>query len=88
MLTHKNMQRKEAMGSVFCTWLKRYREKHGLTQEQMARSFMIAVRSYVDLEHGNSFPSGLTFAMFLTLLSREEQKEFLADIKAEIEKVR
>lgn len=88
MLTHKNQQIKEAMGPVFCIWLKRYREKHGLTQEQMARTFMIAVRSYVDLEHGDSFPSGLTFAMFLTFLSKEEQKEFLADIKAEIEKVR
>ena len=88
MLTHKNQQIKEAMGPVFCIWLKRYREKHGLTQEQMARTFMIAVRSYVDLEHGDNFPSGLTFAMFLTFLSKEEQKEFLADIKTEIEKVR
>ena len=88
MLTHKNQQIKGAMGPVFCMWLKRYRENHGLTQEQMARAFMIAVRSYVDLEHGDSFPSGLTFAMFLTFLSKEEQKEFLADIKAEIDKVR
>lgn len=88
MLTHKNQQIKEAMGPVFCIWLKRYRENHGLTQEQMARAFMIAVRSYVDLEHGDSFPSGLTFAMFITFLSKEEQKAFLADIKAEIEKVR
>lgn len=76
------------MGPVFCIWLKRYRENNGLTQEQMARAYMIAVRSYVDLEHGDSFPSGLTFAMFLTFLSKEEQKEFLASIKAEIEKVR
>lgn len=88
MLTHKNQQIKGAMGPVFCMWLKRYREKRGLTQEQMARAFMIAVRSYVDLEHGDSFPSGLTFAMFLTFLSKEEQKEFLTDIKTEIEKVR
>lgn len=88
MRTHNNQQIKEAMGTVFCMWLKRYREKYGLTQEQMARSFMIAVRSYVDLEHGDSFPSGLTFAMFITFLSKEEQKAFLADIKAEIEKVR
>jgi len=88
MLTHKNQQIKETMGPVFCIWLKRDREKYGLTQEQMARTFMIAVRSYVDFEHGDSFPSGLTFAMFLTFLSKEEQKEFLASIKAEIKKVR
>lgn len=86
MLTHNNQQIKEAMGTVFRIWLKRYREKCGLTQEQMARAFMITVRSYVDLEHGESFPSGLTFAMFLTFLSKEQQKEFIADIKAEIEK--
>ena len=87
MLTHKNQQIKETMGPVFCIWLKRYREKYGLTQEQMAREFMISVRSYVDLEHGDSFPSGLTFVMFLMFLSKEELKEFLTDIKEEIEKV-
>lgn len=88
MRTLKTKQNKEAMGPVFCTWLKRYRENYELTQEQMAREFMISVRSYVDLEHGDSFPSGLTFAMFLTFLSKEELKELLADIKTEIEKVR
>ena len=88
MLTLRNQIIKQAMGSVFCDWLKRYRKEREVTQEQMARAFMIAVRSYVDLEHGDSFPSGLTFAMFLTFLSKEEQKEFLASIKAEIEKVR
>ncbi len=88
MLTLKNQQIKKAMGPIFCAWLKRYRQEHGITQEQMARAFMMAVRSYADLEHGNSFPSGLTFALFLTILAKEEQKEILADIKAEIEKVR
>ena len=59
MLTHKNQQIKKAMGPAFCIWLKRHRENHGLTQEQMARAFMAAVRSCVDLEPGDSFPSGL-----------------------------
>lgn len=88
MLSMKHDQRKDAMKPVVCNWLRRYRIQHRLSQEQMARAFMISCRSYADLEHGICCPSGLTFAMFLTFLSKEEQKEFLADIKAEIEKVR
>lgn len=88
MLSMKHDQMKDAMKLVVCNWLRRYRIQHRLSQEQMARAFMISCRSYADLEHGICCPSGLTFAMFLTFLSKEEQKEFLADIKAEIEKVR
>lgn len=88
MLSMKHDQMKDAMKPVVCNWLRIYRIQHRLSQEQMARAFMISCRSYADLEHGIFCPSGLTFAMFLTFLSKEEQKEFLADIKAEIEKVR
>ena len=88
MLSMKHDQMKDAMKPVVCNWLRRYRIQHRLSQEQMARAFMISCRSYADLVHGICCPSGLTFAMFLTFLSKEEQKEFLADIKAEIEKVR
>lgn len=88
MLSMKHDQMKDAMKPVVCNWLRRYRIQHRLSQEQMARAFMISCRSYADLEHGICCPSGLTFAMFLTFLSKEEQEEFLADIKAEIEKVR
>ena len=88
MLSMKHDQMKDAMKPVVCNWLRRYRIQHRLSQEQMARAFMISCRSYADLEHGICCPSGLTFAMFLTFLSKEEQKELLADIKAEIEKVR
>lgn len=88
MLSMKHDQMKEAMKPIVCDWLRRYRKQYKLSQEQMARAFMISCRSYADLEHGICCPSGLTFAMFLTFLSMEEQKEFLADIKAEIEKVR
>ena len=88
MLSMKHDQMKDAMKPVVCNWLRRYRIQHRLSQEQMARAFMISCASYADLEHGICCPSGLTFAMFLTFLSKEEQKEFLADIKAEIEKVR
>lgn len=88
MLTMKHDKMKEAMKLVVCNWLRRYRSQNKLTQEKMARAFMISGRSYADLERGICCPSGLTFAMFLTFLSKEEQKEFLSDIRAEIEKVR
>mgnify|MGYP002516619423 FL=1 len=79
---------KSAMQPVMCAWFKRYREKRRISQEQMAMKFMMSVRSYSDLEHGISFPSGVTFARFLLLLTKEEQKEILEDIRIEIEKVR
>ena len=79
---------KSAMQPVMCAWVKRYREKRKISQEQMAMKFMMSVRSYSDLEHGISFPSGVTFARFLLMLTKEEQKEMLEDIRIEIEKVR
>lgn len=55
-----------------------------MTQEEMARMFMMSVRSYVDLEHGESLPSALTLSLFLIRLEKEEQKELLNDLRREI----
>lgn len=88
MSTSKTNIMKSAMQPVMCAWFKRYREKRKISQEQMAMKFMMSVRSYSDLEHGISFPSGVTFARFLLMLTKEEQKEILEDIRKEIEKVR
>ena len=79
---------KSAMQPVMCDWFKRYRAKRKISQEQMAMRFAMSVRSYSDLEHGISFPSGMTFARFLLMLTKEEQKEMLEDLRLEIEKVR
>ena len=79
---------KSAMQPIMCKWFKQYRAKRKISQEQMAMKFMMSVRSYSDLEHGTSFPSGVTFARFLLMLTKEEQKEMLEDIRLEIEKVR
>lgn len=88
MLTLKNEILKTAMRPILCAQLKQHRKKKNLTQEEMARIFMISVRSYADLEHGVCFPSALTFALFLTQLEKEEQKELLDEIRKEIEKVK
>lgn len=88
MLTTKATIMKSAMQPIICNWLKRYRAKRKISQEQMSMKFIMSVRSYSDLEHGISFPSGVTFARFLLMLTKEEQKEMLEDIRLEIEKVR
>ena len=88
MSTSKTAKMKSAMQPILCGWFKRYRAKRKISQEQMAMKFAMSVRSYSDLEHGISFPSGVTFARFLLLLTKEEQKEMLEDIRLEIEKVR
>lgn len=88
MSTSKTVKMKSAMQPILCDWFKRYRAKRKISQEQMAMKFMMSVRSYSDLEHGISFPSGVTFARFLLMLTKEEQKEMLEDIRIEIEKVR
>ena len=88
MSTSKTVNMKSAMQPILCDWFKRYRAKRKISQEQMAMKFAMSVRSYSDLEHGISFPSGVTFARFLLMLTKEEQKEMLEDIRIEIEKVR
>lgn len=88
MSTSKTVNMKSAMQPILCDWFKRYRAKRKISQEQMAMKFMMSMRSYSDLEHGISFPSGVTFARFLLMLTKEEQKEMLEDIRIEIEKVR
>ena len=86
MQTEKQKRIKTAMKPVMCSRLRKYRTENHMSQEEMARLFMISVRSYVDLEHGESLPSALTLALFLTRLDKEEQKGLLNDLRREIEK--
>ena len=88
MSTSNTTITKAAMQPIVCDCFKRYRTTRKISQEQMAMKCMMSVRSYSDLEHGTSFPSGVTFARFLLMLTKEEQKEMLEDIRIEIEKVR
>ena len=88
MSTSKTVNMKSAMQPILCDWFKRYRAKRKISQEQMSMKFLMSVRSYSDLEHGISFPAGVTFARFLLMLTKEEQKEMLEDNRIEIEKVR
>ena len=85
MHTKRRENMKKALQEIFPVELKRYRIKKGLSQEAMARLLMVAVRSYIDLEHGVTFPSALTLANYLLLLSEEEQEDLLRRLRSGIE---
>ena len=86
MHTKRRDNMKKALQEIFPVELKQYRIKKGLSQETMARLLMVAARSYIDLEHGVTFPSALTLANFLLLLSEEEQEDLLRRLRSSIER--
>ena len=85
MHTKRRKNMKKALQEIFPVELKRYRISKGLTQEAMARLLMVAARSYIDLEHGDTFPSALTLANYLLLLSEEEQEDLLRRLRSGVE---
>ena len=86
MHTKRRENMKKALQEIFPVELKQYRIKKGLSQEAMARLLMVVARSYIDLEHGVTFPSALTLANFLLLLSEEEQEDLLRRLRSSIER--
>ena len=85
MQSKRRMNMKKALQEIFPVELKQYRIKRELTQEAMARLLMVVARSYIDLEHGVTFPSALTLANYLLLLSEEEQEDLLRRLRSGIE---
>lgn len=85
MHTKRRENMKKALQEIIPVELKQYRIKKGLSQEAMARHLMVAVRSYIDLEHGVTFPSALTLANYLLLLPEEEQEDLLRRLRSSAE---
>ena len=85
MHTKRRENMKKALQEIIPVELKRYRIKKGLSQEAMARLLMVAVRSYIDLEHGDAFPSALTLANYLLLLPEKEQEDLLHRLRSGVE---
>ena len=77
MVYTKAQQLKAAMMPILIAWMTQYRKAQRLSQEKMAAAMGMSVRFYIDLEHGASFPSATTLALFLLLLSKQEQKALL-----------
>ena len=85
MHTKRRNNMKKALQEIIPVELKRYRIKKGLSQEAMARLLMVAVRSYIDLEHGDTLPSALTLANYLLLLTEKEQEDLLRRLRSGVE---
>lgn len=85
MKPSKRQQIKTAMQPVMSKWIKQTRLSLCLTQEQMARRYGMAVRSYIDLEHGTCFPSATTFAQLLTTVNKGAVSELLEELKNAVE---
>jgi len=76
---------KKALQEIFPVELKQYRIKRGLSQEEMARLLMVAARSYINLEHGVTFPSALTLANYMLLLPEKERVDLLRRLRSGFE---
>ena len=85
MHTKRRENMKKALQEIFPVELKQYRIKKGLSQEAMARLLMVAARSYIDLEHGVTFPSALTLANYMLLLPEKEQEDLLRRLRFSVE---
>lgn len=85
MHTKRRENMKKALQEIFPVELKQYRIKKGLSQEAMARLLMVAARSYIDLEHGVTFPSALTLANYMLLLTEKEQEDLLRRLRSGVE---
>lgn len=85
MHTKRRENMKKALQEIFPVELKQYRIKKGLSQEAMARLLMVAARSYIDLEHRVTFPSALTLANYMLLLTEKEQEDLLRRLRSGVE---
>ena len=48
----------------------------------------MSCRSYIDLEHGDSFPSATTMALFLTMLEPAEQEKLLEKMREVFDEIK
>ena len=88
MLSIRDYRAKEKMKPVIATTLSEHRTHWNLTQEAMARRLSMSCRSYIDLEHGDSFPSATTLALFLTMLEPAEQEKLLEKLREVFDEIK
>lgn len=69
----------------FHTSLVQSRMKMGITQEEMSHRLMMASRTYVELDHGKSCCSSLTFALYLIYIC-PNPVAFLEELRCALEK--
>lgn len=88
MLSIRDHLAKEKMKPVMASALLEYRTLWNLTQETMARKLSMSLRSYIDLEHGDSLPSATTLALFLTMLDPTDQEKLLDKLRQVLDEIK
>lgn len=76
---------KKKLKPIICQAFLRYRMRQELSQEQFAKTLGITVRSYIDLEHGDAFPSATTFIVFILHLEQHEYILLFAKMRAALQ---
>lgn len=76
------------MREIYNRYLKKYmsdamllaRDRNKLSQSEMAEELELCLRSYADIEHGNSLCSTLTFVLYMIKFSPDTDK-LVSDLK-------
>lgn len=84
-MIYLHSEKKAVVQSLIAREFREYRKSRGLSQVQFAKRLQIAVRSYIDLEHGLFLPSSITLLLFLLQLDDQELLCFLSAIEEILE---
>ena len=67
-MIYLHSEKKAVLQSLLAREFPEYRKAHALSQVKFAKQLQIAVRSYIDLEHGLFLTSSITLLLFLLQL--------------------
>ena len=84
-MIYSHSAKKAVLQSLISRAFREYRKAHGFSQVKFAKQLQIAVRSYIDLEHGLFLPSSMTLLLFLLQLDDQELLCFLSAIEEILE---
>lgn len=70
-------EKSDELQAIIAAELKKFRKKHGFSQEGLARKLQVSVRTYSDLEHGVCLASTMTILTLMAIMSAEEREDFL-----------
>lgn len=74
----------KVLKTIFHKKLIQRREALGMSQEEMAERLSMACRTYIDLDHGKTCCSSITFVLFLLYVCEDPMK-FLEELRYAIE---
>lgn len=80
-MLYLHSEKKAVLQSLISRAFREYRKTHSFSQVKFAKQLQIAVRSYIDLEHGLFLPSSMTLLLFLLQLDDQELLCFLSAIE-------